>query len=251
MTDEHRAIVIDTETTGFGKNDRIIEIGAVEIVNRKIGRTYEQRIFSGRDISTGAFEVHGISNADLLDMPNFANVIDTFLAFVGKADIIGHNLGFDLRFLDCEINRLPIAKWTTDVPFSFEKFVRDIPHKRSDIDTMKMMRVMFPGKKKSLNALCDYLKVDRTGRQEHGALKDAMLTALCWLAMTRKNLDMFQEQKPKKQEIIRLNRTDKRKKNYVPPLMVIRATDEEEQSAYEFAGFLSDDPFPQKKMGQQ
>ncbi len=244
MSDEHRAIVLDTETTGFETSEkhRIVEIGAVEIINRKLGRTYEQRVNPGRDIDPDATRVHGMTRADLAHEPTFAQIIDTFLAFVGKADIIGHFVSFDLGFLNYEINKLDTAKWTTDVRFSFEKFVRTDPNHRSDICTRKMCRRAFPDKPAHLDNLCDYLGIDRSHRVEHGALKDAKLTALCWLALTRGNEDLFYK-KPEPQPIIRLNRTDKSRDDYVPPLMVIKATGEEEKAEKDHLEWLAGAPF--------
>jgi DNA polymerase-3 subunit epsilon len=250
VTNNYRAVALDVETTGIKTSDkhRIIEVGAVEIINRKLtGKTFNQRINPERDIDESAYDIHGISLEDLKDKPVFAEVAQSFLDFVGKSDIIGHNIGFDLKFLDYEYNMLDISKWTTNVAFDFEKFVRDNPRNRSDIDTMEMMKIAFPGKKKNLNALCDYCGVDRTERTDHGALLDAKLTALCWLFMTRGNLDMFKDKPFEAPEIRRLNRTDPSKPDYIGPLKVIRATEKEKDEHLSHLEWMMGNPLSVKK----
>lgn len=255
MEADFRAVAIDCETTGLKPKDghRIIELGAVEIVNRKLtGRTFEQRINPEREIDDGATHVHGIKSTDLVGMPLFAQVAKPFLDFVGKATIIGHNIAFDLKFLDHEYNKLDFSSLTTAVEFNFEKHVRDDPNRRSDVCTMQMMKQAFPGSKKSLDTLCDKLGIDRSERTEHGALLDAKLTALCWLALTRGNLDMFKEHKFEAPPIRRLNRTNRYcalpwPSNYIGPLKVIRATEEEIDEHIQTLGHLANDPFKVKK----
>jgi DNA polymerase-3 subunit epsilon len=240
-------VAIDTETTGLGSKDRIIEFGAIEIIGRKLGRRYSQRINPQMEIKEDATKIHGITNADVAGEPMFVDVIDDFLAFVGKADLIGHNLGFDVRMVNREVKRLGLAnKYTTSPDFDFEVHVRQDPSKRSDhSDTMKMARTrgIGAGKGKSLDALCDILEIDRSQRKEHGALLDAELAALCYLAITRGTGDIFKVEEWKPPEIRRLNRTDPSKPDYIGPLKVVRATPEEINAHVDTCAWLATETF--------
>lgn len=169
-----RQIVLDTETTGLeaSQGHRIIEIGCVELVNRRLtGNNLHFYLNPGRDSHEEALKVHGITNEFLKDKPKFEAVVDELLHYVRDAEIIIHNAAFDLGFLDKELELLARA------PF------RD--HVSGVVDTLAMAKEMFPGKRNSLDALCDRLGVDNSGRTLHGALLDAELLADVYINLTR------------------------------------------------------------------
>lgn len=168
-----RQIVLDTETTGLdhAQGHRVIEIGALEILNRRItGATYHVYLNPERDIDAGALAVHGLSREFLSDKPRFADVTAEFLDFVRDAELIIHNAPFDIGFLNSELSRLD-----------------DGPMKRycGVLDTLKLAKQLHPGQKNNLDALCRRYFVDNAGRTFHGALLDAQLLAEVYLAMTR------------------------------------------------------------------
>ena len=170
-----RQIILDTETTGLSaaNGDRIIEIGCVEMVNRRMtGRSYHQYLNPEREISEGATAVHGFRLEDLLNKPKFAQVQAEFAAFVHGAELIIHNAPFDLAFLDSEYRLLAQP--------DFQK-----TSACSVIDTLRMAKELHPGKRNSLDALCDRYGVPNTHRTLHGALLDARLLADVYLALTR------------------------------------------------------------------
>ena len=169
-----RQIVLDTETTGLSAEggDRIIEIGCVELVARKLtGNNLHFYINPERDSHEDALKVHGISNEFLRDKPKFAEVAEDILRYVDGAEIIIHNAAFDVGFLDKELERLGKPVFTS--------FVGEVT------DTLRMAKQLYPGKRNSLDALCDRLGVDNSGRTLHGALLDAEILAEVYLAMTR------------------------------------------------------------------
>ncbi|MEX1031969.1 MAG: DNA polymerase III subunit epsilon [Cellvibrionaceae bacterium] len=169
-----RQIVLDTETTGLepSQGHRIIEIGCVEIVDRKLtGNHYHQYLRPDREIDEGAIEVHGITNEFLADKPTFDQVVDDFLAFVSGAELVIHNAPFDVGFIDCELGLLkPARGLITDVC--------------QILDTLAMARQKHPGQKNSLDALCKRYAVDNSQRDLHGALLDAEILADVYLLMT-------------------------------------------------------------------
>jgi len=168
-----RQVVLDTETTGLDPalGHRIIEIGALELVNRRAtGATFHVYLNPQRDIDAGAVAVHGLTNEFLADKPCFAHVVREFLEFVEGAELVIHNAPFDVGFLDAELRRLD------EGPLARHCAVRD---------TLRMAREMHPGQKNSLDALCRRYQVDNSGRNFHGALLDAQLLAEVYLAMTR------------------------------------------------------------------
>lgn len=169
-----RQIVLDTETTGLSTTDghRIIEIGCIELLNRRItGRSYHQYVNPERDIDEGAERVHGISIADLVDQPKFADVANAFLTFIEGAELVIHNAEFDVGFLEHELR---LMRHTSPA-------IAD--HARV-LDTLGLARRLHPGQRNSLDALCKRYEVDATGRDLHGALIDADLLARVYLAMT-------------------------------------------------------------------
>ena len=169
-----RQIILDTETTGLDHSlgHRVIEIAAVEMVNRRFTeRHYHQYINPERDIDAGAVEVHGITAEFLADKPKFADVAKDLLEFVAGAELIIHNAPFDVGFLNHELALLKLPP--------VEKHCQGIT------DTLRMAKGLHPGKRNSLDALCERHQVDNSARTLHGALLDARLLAEVYLAMTR------------------------------------------------------------------
>jgi DNA polymerase-3 subunit epsilon len=169
-----RQIFLDTETTGLSaeNGDRVIEIGCVELLHRKLtGNNLHFYLNPERDSHEDALRVHGITNEFLKDKPKFAEVVDQFLEYIEGAEIIIHNAPFDIGFLNKELElqgRKPFASYVDGIT-----------------DTLVMAKEMFPGKRNSLDALCDRLEVDNSGRTLHGALLDAELLADVYINMTR------------------------------------------------------------------
>lgn len=169
-----RQIVLDTETTGLetSQGHRIIEIGCVELMNRRLtGRHYHQYINPEREVDAGAFAVHGISNERLAGEPVFAQIVDEFLTFIGDAELIIHNAAFDIGFIDYELSLLNAGH-------------KSISQKCSVIDTLLLARSKHPGQKNNLDALCKRYGVDNSQRDLHGALLDAEILADVYLSMT-------------------------------------------------------------------
>jgi DNA polymerase-3 subunit epsilon len=170
----HRIVVLDTETTGLNVRlgDRVIEIAGVEVVNRRLtGRHFHCYLNPGRDIEEGALKVHGITAEFLADKPTFGDVAEELLEYVAGAELVIHNAAFDVEFLNAELalaGRQPLETVVTGV-----------------VDTLRTARDLHPGKKNSLDALCERYVVDNSQRVLHGALLDAELLADVYLAMTR------------------------------------------------------------------
>src|ERR1051325_6649066 len=168
-----RQVVLDTETTGLNAKlgDRIIEVGCIEILSRSIGeRVFHSYLNPERDVDLGATRVHGLTLDDLRQKPKFADVAKELLDFVTGAEVIIHNAEFDVEFLDAELKRLKLGKFT-----DYAKV----------IDTLAYARELHPGKKNSLDALCERYFINNSNRTLHGALLAARLLAECYLAMTR------------------------------------------------------------------
>ena len=210
-----RQIVLDTETTGLepAQGHRIIEIGCVELFNRRLtGNHYHQYIQPDREIDEGAIEVHGISNEFLVDKPRFADIVEDFLSFIKGAELIIHNAPFDVGFINHEFLR-----YREDHP-KLESFC-------SITDTLAMAREMHPGQKNNLDALCKRYDVDNSRRDLHGALLDAEILADVYLRMTGGQEALFSESRQqsaenKNKEIARISAER-------PPLTVLLATEEE------------------------
>ena len=169
-----RQIVLDTETTGLNPRagDRVIEIGCVELVNRRLtGNNFHSYLNPERDSEEGALAVHGLTTEFLSDKPKFAEIANGLRDYLAGAEIIIHNAPFDVGFLDAEFARLGIARF------------RD--HVGEVIDTLVRAKEMHPGKRNSLDALCDRYGVSNAHRTLHGALLDSELLAEVYLAMTR------------------------------------------------------------------
>lgn len=169
-----RQIFLDTETTGLSADngDRIVEIGCVEMVNRKLtGNNRHIYVNPGRDSHEEALKIHGITSEFLKDKPKFEDIAKDLLAYLHDADILIHNAPFDLGFLNMELNRLGQPKLASLVS--------------SITDTLAMAKELYPGKRNSLDALCERLEVDHSGRTLHGALLDAQLLADVYINLTR------------------------------------------------------------------
>ncbi|HOY01383.1 MAG TPA: DNA polymerase III subunit epsilon [Zoogloea sp.] len=208
-----RQIVLDTETTGLDwkSGDRVIEIGCVELLDRKLtGRHYHVFINPEREIDAGAMAVHGITNEFLVDKPLFKDIVEEFEAFVAGGELVIHNAAFDVGFLNHELGLLGRPVLTAQCP--------------SVIDTLKLAKEQNPGKKASLNALCALYEIDNTHRTLHGALLDAELLADVYLAMTRgqESLIMSLDEPPPRMD-------DGSGSGFVerPPLRVLRVSPEE------------------------
>ncbi len=169
-----RLVVLDTETTGLETRDghRIIEIGAIEIVGRRITeRRFHQYVNPERDCDEGALAVHGINRQFLEDKPKFGDIADDLIEFVKEADVIIHNAAFDVEFLDAELARVGRSRFTD--------------HCVKVICSLQYAREQHPGKRNSLDALCERYAVSNAHRTLHGALLDAGLLADVFLCMTR------------------------------------------------------------------
>ncbi len=168
-----RQIVLDTETTGLepSRGHRIIEIGCVELLNRRVtGSTFHHYLNPERDIDVGAEAVHGLQRADLARQPRFAEVADGLLEFIGDSELVIHNAEFDVAFLDAELLRAGRS-------IKMNELCRVL-------DTLVLAREMHPGQRNNLDALCRRYDVDNSRRELHGALLDARILADVYLAMT-------------------------------------------------------------------
>jgi DNA polymerase-3 subunit epsilon len=209
-----RQVILDTETTGLDwkSGHRVIEVGAVEMLNRQITRNHFHHFLNPeRDIDAGAQEVHGITLEFLRDKPRFADIAEEFIAFVRGARLIIHNAPFDVGFLDYELGLLGLGP--------LESYCDGV------VDTLKQARELHPGKKNSLDALCERYAVDNSGRTLHGALLDAELLAEVYLAMTRgqETLDME----------IRVSAASQRARAGERPPLIVLAPSAEELAEHE------------------
>lgn len=207
-----RQIVLDTETTGLDPRSghRIIEVACIELVNRRLtGHHLHKYINPEREIDAGAQAVHGITLEFLADKPKFADIADELLEFVNGAELIIHNSAFDIGFLDAELGRLgrvPVGTLCNGV-----------------IDTLRMAKELHPGKRNSLDALCERYEIDNSSRTLHGALLDTELLADVYLAMTRGQNTLIIEQDELPQPKLGEDGRARERK----PLLVRRATDDE------------------------
>lgn len=170
-----RQIVLDTETTGLEPDlgHRIIEIGCVELLNRRsTGRTFHRYLNPERAIDEGALAVHGISRADLDGKPKFAEIVEELLLFISGAELVIHNAAFDVAFLDAELARIQGQPQ------------KSIAALCGVLDTLALARSMHPGQRNNLDALCKRYSIDNSRRELHGALLDARILADVYLAMT-------------------------------------------------------------------
>lgn len=167
-------MILDTETTGLNARlgDRVLEIGCVELLNRRLTDNHFHRYVNPeRDSEEGALKVHGITSEFLADKPKFKDVVEDLLRYVDGAQVIIHNAAFDVEFLDAELGRLKMPPFAT--------------HCAGIFDTLKQARELHPGKRNSLDALCERYAIDNSHRTLHGALLDASLLADVYISMTR------------------------------------------------------------------
>lgn len=221
-----RQIILDTETTGIGteQGHRVIEIGCVELIDRKLtGKHYHVYINPQREIDEGAFRVHGISTEFLKDKPLFSDIVSEFLQFVGGAELIIHNAPFDVGFLNSELRHV---KWKKKLEEYCDIF-----------DTLVFARDKHPGQRNSLDALCKRYDIDNSNRQLHGALLDAEILAFVYLAMTGGQTSLFTEtesstnnSKTNAQEIVALHLSNP---------VILKPTQEELVQHQEFVTFLT------------
>ncbi|EED36376.1 DNA polymerase III, epsilon subunit [Luminiphilus syltensis NOR5-1B] len=214
-----RHVVLDTETTGLEvtQGHRIIEIGCVELVNRKLtGNHYHQYVQPQREIDPGAMEVHGITPDFLADKPTFDRVADEFLAFIDGAELIIHNAPFDVGFIDAELDRLGARRTA----------VAD--HCRVT-DSLVLARRKHPGQRNSLDALCQRYGVDNSTRTLHGALLDAEILADVFLLMTggQTSLGLSDDEEGSLDTADNPDGGIRRLPTSRPPLRVMRASAEE------------------------
>lgn len=185
-----RQIILDTETTGLEptKGHRIIEIGAIELLDRKFtGRTFHHYLNPDREIDAGAVAIHGITAELLQDKPRFAEIVADFILFVKDAELIIHNASFDVGFLNHELKLI--------------KHPNTIHQICTVLDTLLIARERHPGQKNNLDALCKRYGVDNTDRKYHGALLDAELLGFVYLAMTAGQMQLFEENLPQKEAV--------------------------------------------------
>ena len=178
-----RQVVLDTETTGISPTSghRVIEIGCVELVNRRLtNRHFHTYLNPQREVDEGAFKVHGISTDFLQDKPLFKDIFEDLLAFIEGAEVIIHNAPFDVGFLNSELKKV---KWKN----AFEEHC-------SIFDTLVLARGKHPGQRNTLDALCKRYDVDNSNRDLHGALLDAEILAFVYLAMTGGQTELFAEE---------------------------------------------------------
>jgi DNA polymerase III subunit epsilon len=173
-----KQVILDTETTGLNPDDghRIIEIGCVELLDRKLtGNRFHVYLNPEREIDQGAIDVHGLDNAFLSDKPRFGEIVADFLNFVQGAELIIHNAAFDVGFINAELRRMDAVERASSA--ILENYC-------TILDTLALARKMHPGQRNSLDALCKRYSVDNRHRDLHGALLDAEILAEVYLAMT-------------------------------------------------------------------
>lgn len=209
-----RQLFLDTETTGLRVEDgnRLLEMAAVEMIDRKLSKGdahFHRFVNPGRDSEEGALNVHGLTTQFLSDKPKFAEVVDDFLAYVQGAELIIHNAPFDVGYLNMELGKLGRGK--------IQDYVASIT------DTLKMAKDLWPGKRNSLDALCDRYEVDRSGRTLHGALIDCELLAEVYMAMTRGQDSLLIDYAPSAEE----NASNAARRSNSLPLIVTQASSDE------------------------
>lgn len=183
-----REICFDTETTGLDpkSGDRITEIGCVEIVDRKItGNTFREIINPDRKNSLESIQITGLTDEILKDKPFFSEIVDNFLEFIGDSQLVAHNAGFDIAFVNHELSLLGKE-----------------PLKNSVVDSLNLAKIKFPGKKNNLDVLCERFNIDNSRRDKHGALLDAELLAEVYLCLTQEEQSQFFKHKEEIQQII-------------------------------------------------
>jgi DNA polymerase-3 subunit epsilon len=223
-----RQVVLDTETTGLSTADdhRIIEIGCVELINRKLtGETFHQYINPQRDIDAGAMEVHGITNEALADKPKFAEIVEDFMQFIDGAELIIHNAAFDVGFLDHELSKIASESRTITAICTI-------------LDTLKLARDKHPGQKNNLDALCRRYDVNNSNRELHGALLDSEILADVYLAMTGGQVNLLLAAEVATTRQAGVSEASKARRKKRKPLSVIKATAAELESHQSHLEFL-------------
>jgi len=222
MINPDRQIVLDTETTGMNQigahyeGHCIIEIGAVEMINRKYtGNNFHIYIKPDRLVDPDAIKVHGITDEMLADKPDFKTIAQDFIEYIRGAELLIHNAPFDVGFMDYEFRKLGLDIKTTDICLV--------------TDTLQMARQMYPGKRNSLDALCDRLGIDNSKRTLHGALLDAEILADVYLAMTGGRTSLFDENEA---DVIPQVVTDQQVKSAVAFYIIFEPTVERNKCPY-------------------
>jgi DNA polymerase-3 subunit epsilon len=208
-----RQVVLDTETTGLSASlgDRVIEIGCIELQSRRVSDNHFHRYVNPeRKSEEGALRVHGLTEEFLADKPKFADIASAFLDYVRGAELIIHNADFDVEFLDLELERAGLGRLQA--------------HVAGVIDTLALARELHPGKRNSLDALCERYAVNNAHRTLHGALLDARLLAEVYLAMTRGQDSLAMDLETAAEQAAVTARIDASK------LVVLRATQDEERA---------------------
>ncbi|MFI4919597.1 MAG: DNA polymerase III subunit epsilon [Legionellales bacterium] len=221
-----RQILLDTETTGIGteQGHRIIEIGCVELIDRKLtGKHFHVYLNPERQVDEGAFRVHGISNEFLQDKSLFKDVVSDFLQFIGGAELIIHNAPFDVGFINSEFKHI---KWKKKLEDYCDVF-----------DTLVLARQKHPGQRNSLDALCKRYDVNNSNRQLHGALLDAEILAFVYLAMTGGQTSLHFEVESGINDI--KEEVGQIKKLSLSNPVLIRASDEELEQHQDFINLLT------------
>lgn len=216
MEKSHRQIVLDTETTGLNPKEghRIIEIGCVELINRRLtDRQFHMYINPERMIDQGAIEVHGISNESLVDKPLFKDIVDDFLEFISGAELVIHNAPFDVGFLNHELKLL-------------NRNLAPVDEICTIFDSLVYARKKHPGQRNSLDALCKRYGIDNSHRDLHGALLDSEILSDVYLLMTGGQSSLLDEEESShdgQETVIQRLSADR------PALKIIRCTEEERQ----------------------
>lgn len=186
-----REICFDTETTGLDPKDgdRIIEIGCVEIIDRKItGNTFREIINPERKNSAESINITGLTDEILKDKPFFREIADKFLEFIGDSQLIAHNANFDINFINYELS-----------------LIDKEPLKNNVIDSLNLAKIRFPGKKNNLDVLCERFNIDNSARDKHGALLDAELLAEVYLHLTQEEQSQFFKENVETQQVIEMS----------------------------------------------
>lgn len=222
-----RQVVLDTETTGLSPaaGHRVIEIGCVELVNRRLtGRTFHCYLQPDREVEAGAMKVHGITNQFLQDKPRFSQIVSDFKIFIKDAELIIHNAPFDVGFLQSEFGRI------NDPWEDFDEYF-------SVIDTLTMARQKHPGQKNNLDALCKRYGVDNQHRDKHGALLDAEILAKVYLLMTG-GQDALSLDDPLMQSNIQIQESTVETTFEIKEVPLLLATDIEKSEHDKFLDFM-------------
>ena len=213
-----RQVILDTETTGLNPRtgDRVIEIGCVELINRKLtGNNYHQYINPERDSDPGALAVHGLTTEFLSDKPKFADIAADFCAYIKGAELIIHNAPFDIGFLEAELAKLAMPRC--------DSLITNV------IDTLVIAKQMHPGKRNSLDALCDRYGISNAHRQLHGALLDAELLADVYLSMSRGQNSLVMDEP----EVVIQTQTTTQISTQETVKIMVKAASEEELNAHQ------------------